>query len=500
MNGWKTPWRWASLVLVAGLFLLTSYRAATQSIVHDEAYTWQLYLASPVASLFEHYDANHHFLATLLMRLSTELFGYSELAMRLPALLAAAWYFHTAWRLSAVVLGGGGVSFLCLGLLCGNPLILDFLVAARGYGLALACLPYALCQVVLALGKPEPESGKALAKAGAALSLAVMANLTFLLPAAAAAALLLWRLRERGKTRQAASPAKKRGMKPPGWGAEAFRFLAPVGALAVVFFLAAPLHRARGEHFYTGAQSILDSLRSLMAPAFSYQSGLAGLWDGTSWRGRLMVAGALVVTVLVAAGWYMGRKRTPRAAREEMMWFAAGTALGAALLALFLRLAAAFPYPAERTGIYFYPLATMSCACLCQALLEGKRAVHIAGMAMAVLGAAAGVAFAAQWTASSFYLWRYDADSRAILEYIGEQHRGKPGVARIGAPWQFEPSFNFYRETRRYAWMRAVDRSGARGQFDYYVLPPDEMSLEKELALRVIRRFPVSGAVVAVSR
>ena len=499
MSGGRAAWRWASLALPGGLFLLTAYRAATQSIVHDEALTWQLYLAGPASNIFEHYDANHHFLATLLMRLSTGLFGYSELAMRLAALAAAALYFYAAWRLTALLLGGGGLAFLCLGLLCGNPLILDFFVAARGYGPALACLLYALYQVALSLSSPDQEAGKALYKAGAAFSLAVMANLTFLLPAAASAALFLWRLRERGAVRQAAAPSKKRGKKPPGWGSDAVRFLTPVGALAVVFFLAAPLHSARGEQFYAGVQTVLDSLRSLMAPAFFYRAGLAGMWDSLSWRGRLLEAGAVAVIVVIVVGWYEGRRRTPRAVRDEMMWFTAGAALGAALLALLLRLAAGFPYPAERTGIYFYPLATLVCACLCQDLLARPDKARTAGIAMVVAGVAAGAAFAGQWTASSFYLWRYDADSRAILEQIGEMRKGTPGAVRIGVPWQLEPSFNFYRVTRQYAWMHPVDRSGPRGRFDFYVLRPDEMPLKEELRLCVVRTFPASGAVIAVA-
>jgi len=500
VSGGNAAWRWANLTLLGGLFLLTAYRAATQSIAHDEALTWQLYLAGPAAVIFERYDANHHFLATLLMRLSTGLLGYSELAMRLPAIAAAAWYLHTAWRLSLLLLGGGGLSFLCLALLCGNPLILDFLVAARGYCLALAFLLYALYQVAIELVRPQPGGDRALVKAGAALSLAVMANLTFLFPAAAAAALLLWRLRERAAARLAAAPAKRKGKKQVGWSPEAILFLAPAGALAVLFFLAAPLHSVQSAHFYTGAQNILDSLRSLMAPAFSYQAGMVGMGDAGSWRGRLLVAGALMVIAVVAAGWHTGRKRTAHTARDEMMWFAAGTALGAALLALLLRFAVGFPYPAERTGIYFYPLATLSCACLCQAWREGKREARPAGMAMVVIGVVAAATFAAQWTTSSFYLWRYDADSRAILEYIGELHSGKPGLAAIGAPWQLEPSFNFYRVARGHTWMRPVDRSGPRGRFDYYVLRPDEIPLEKELGLRILRQFPVSGAVVAVAQ
>ena len=57
------------------LFAVSVYRAVTQSIVYDEALTWELYIAGPFSAIFHHFDANHHFLNTLLMRLSTGIFG-----------------------------------------------------------------------------------------------------------------------------------------------------------------------------------------------------------------------------------------------------------------------------------------------------------------------------------------------------------------------------------------------------------------------------------------
>src|SRR5690348_7610686 len=88
-------------LILGALFVLEAYRAATQSLTHDEAFTYQLYLAGPASNLFRVFDANLHFLAVLAMRLSTRLFGFSEFAIRLPSLLACGWYFVTVYRLCA---------------------------------------------------------------------------------------------------------------------------------------------------------------------------------------------------------------------------------------------------------------------------------------------------------------------------------------------------------------------------------------------------------------
>ena len=56
---------------------------------HDEAYTWQVFASRPYAEILGSYPVpNNHILHSLLVRLSTRVFGTGEIAIRLPALLA----------------------------------------------------------------------------------------------------------------------------------------------------------------------------------------------------------------------------------------------------------------------------------------------------------------------------------------------------------------------------------------------------------------------------
>src|SRR5580700_3452795 len=116
----------------SALWAVCAYRAITQSIVHDEALTYQLYLAGPAARIFDFFDANHHFLNTLLMKLSVSLFGVSEWSMRLPALAGAALYFAAVYRICIRQFQSALASLCGAALLTLNPLLLDFMVAARG--------------------------------------------------------------------------------------------------------------------------------------------------------------------------------------------------------------------------------------------------------------------------------------------------------------------------------------------------------------------------------
>src|SRR5262249_59822866 len=90
--------------------------------------------------VFEAWQANDHLLHTALAWLSVRAFGNSELALRLPALLGAALCLLALRRLARRVCGDGPLHLLALVLVAANPLVLDLLVAARGYGMALALL------------------------------------------------------------------------------------------------------------------------------------------------------------------------------------------------------------------------------------------------------------------------------------------------------------------------------------------------------------------------
>ena len=118
-------------------------RAAVQSITIDEADTYLVWVARPNPS---HWEAasNNHVLNSLIMRLTTGLFGVSHLSVRAPALLGAALYIAMAWALCHLLAPATVVEWpLFVGLVF-NPFVFDHLVAARGYSLALGFLMAAI--------------------------------------------------------------------------------------------------------------------------------------------------------------------------------------------------------------------------------------------------------------------------------------------------------------------------------------------------------------------
>jgi hypothetical protein len=497
--------RISAICFLAALFLVNCYRAATQSIVHDEALTWQLYLIGPASAIFEVYDANNHFLATLLFRLSTALFGFSEFAMRLPTLLAGAWYFWTVIRLSLLAFPNRAIFFVAIAALSLNPILLDFLVAARGYGLAIAALFWALYQMLAYFRERDEAAMKPSArlyKAAVGLSIAVAANLTLLVPAfvlAAAFSALISRPRapaiDATPERSGKSKSHKKKHRDdvskttgPGRYRDLGHFALPILGLAVVYFLAAPIETARMQDFYVGTESAWESLRNLLEASFAYNHPNApGAW---------LIAVAIVMVTIVAGALFVTiRSFGRRSISELLVLLTVAAVAGSELMLGVLHLTLGLPYPVDRTGLYFVPLASLCALGLAQVLLD--RGMRIPAYAAMLVCGAIAVVFALEWNTRSFWVWRYDADTKRIFDEIANR-RGQEDSVRLGVSWQLEPSLNFYRTVRNAVWMKPVERDGWDGPRRFYAFIEADQGEIARRGLHVVYRGDRSGSVLAV--
>src|SRR5882762_7016896 len=137
-------WRVASMIFIAFVFITNLYRAATQSLTIDEAFTYNLYLSKNLHAILTQFDANNHVLFTLLARTAVSFLGKAEWVLRLPTILAGLLYLVVVYKLCRLLLGEGWLLLLGVAALVLNPYLLDFLSAARGYGLAIALLMLAI--------------------------------------------------------------------------------------------------------------------------------------------------------------------------------------------------------------------------------------------------------------------------------------------------------------------------------------------------------------------
>jgi hypothetical protein len=495
------------------VFLTNVYRAATQSMTVDESLTYLLWVKDAPAALFGGYLANHHVLHSILMWLATLALGTSDLALRAPALLGGALYLAGVWsilrRLEPPRLAlAAGAAALAL-----NPYVLDFLVAARGYGLALGCATLAADRVLAAFARARagasafraPIASGLLAGAAVACHLGYAVFTGALVLAVSAAAC-------------AARPA----------GASAWRAAAAAGGritlgalLVAAPILWKPLAHSQGREDIIIGKDTLDEATAALRSAVLHHAGgrLAGLATpltdllGHRFAPLALCIAAVTVLVTLAAAGRMGMTRTLPGPAGALTYLAGGllaaTSAAHALLHSGLRLAGTgivldLPWPPPRVLldlVTWWTLGLLGCATwLGRGRGAGTRLLAIP--ALLVLSALA-LVYAAHFNVRRFHDWDFDADTKAaylvLEEGLGRQ-AGPP--IRVGATWRLIPTLSSYRERRAGRWMHPIpNEEMPSAPCDVYVLAPwDAARVEVGAHLRIDRRFPLYGTVIATPK
>ncbi len=461
-----------ALALLALLLAVNVYRAATQAIAVDEAFAWQKMLSGSWRAMFDTFDACHHFLYTYLSWISIHLLGVSAFSLRLPALLAGALYFAAVYRLSLWLFGSSWRLLLAVAALSLNPYILDFLSAARGYGLAMACLLWALYETLRAVSSPPAH----LPRAALWLSFGVASNLTFLFPSLALVTVTL-----------TASPLARRA---------ALRYLAAF-LLPAAALIALPLSHARRDSFYYGSTKFEDTWNTLAQGSLlcSQPAFLPPTWQAPYH--------SLVAQIVHLMPWTIAALALPfayalfaaaRARFQNLDRASATLLLSASTLAVTVGglLAAhwifALLYPMDRTGLYLIPLVTLTALAAAAGPLL-PRAFQAAVVLFIVL-------FAAAFHTTYYRDWPYCRPLKQMLS-LAAASRPAGAIVHLGGSFVFEPPLNFYRETQHLAWYAPVVRADPNAPADFYFLFDEDLAVIPRHRLRVLFQDPVSLATLA---
>jgi hypothetical protein len=478
--------RIGTLALLGLLFAINVYRAATQSITHDEALTYELFVGAPWSVVFNSFDANHHVLHTIVCKILVGVLGLSTLSLRLASLLGGLLYFWAVFRTCERLFDASWYLPLSVGLLTLNPYLLDFLSAARGYGMAVAFLMLAFWEMLQWVANPRNPH---LLRAGLALGLSVAANLVLAPPGIGLALMFLLAIAYRRRTFQPDITVSKKGKKKaspnpyPTLSQALLRFVLPsVGTAWLILMY--PLSNAAREQFYVGAASLGQASESLVR-------------DSLPLAPRVLIAALAYVVIpalLIAAAviaWRALSRWTQATLLEKSTLLVGGAMLVAFLSLVTAHLAADVPYPEGRTGIYWLPMLTLSGLTIAKLW---KRATPFLAVAMAGCMAM----FIAEFRVTYYADWPYDADTQAIAGQILSRKPTVPGrKILVEGSWQLEPGLNFYRVRDHMEWMAEVERREPKAGADYYVLLSQDAHFLDELHLKTLLKGARSGTILA---
>ena len=462
------------------LFSFTIYKAWTQSITLDEAYTYRIWVAAPFSSFYTVAGYNNHPLNTLFCRLAVACLGPSELALRLPSVLLGLLYLLAVYRIAVLLFGRTFWMLLTVALNCANPLVLDHFATARGYGMGLAFWVLGIYLVLRCI--PEPAGTWQWIVAGAAFGLSAASYLTEAFAVAAVIVVL----------------TALYGRRALVLGASAFAVAAPI--------LYGPLRLARARGI-DGETSYRTALKTFLGALVNYKpSALAShrfgwhVVDRWPYGVLLGFLGLLLMaTVALTIRWARAKSLARLDETDRRLLVVAPAVLAAFALLRIEPVVLNHAFFGERRLLFTAPLLLLAGPLFVFWVgRQWTRAGLVAGWIGTVVLSLLALHFASMFKRDSFWGWEYDAGSKTIAGILRERKPASPRPpVRVGASWFFDGSLNYYRTVYGMDWMAPVTRASPACFYDYYAVEESELPGLSRFAPRVLYRSQTAGTVLA---
>ncbi len=406
---------------------------------------------------------NNHVLNTLFMKYSEKLFGNSEIALRMPNLLMLVVFLFYIWLLFR---GANPVIAISIFMLMStNIAITDFFGLARGYGLSIGFMIMSIYHLISSF---DNNKNKHLVLFNIAALLAILSNFTML--SYYISALLVFNLMQFTESRFIDK--------------EKFSIFKTNKVNIILFFfllivLYEPVRKAvKFNSFDFGGKQgfVTDTVTALIYHIFTnvqLTSGSILLLQISILSLVLLSFIIILININNANKEFFSQNRALIIVNLIILSIATETMLQHYILKT--------DYLVGRFSLFLLPLLILNFGFLLQYMLKFRYRILIQGFVVII----------ALLSVSNFYTnrnlyscadWGYDMETKnavaALVSY--QQHTGlKPASIKLGINWIFEPTINYYIQTRKIKWLLPVDRNGFTERDDYrYIFKEDTAALK----------------------
>ena len=421
------------------LFVYVLLRAVNMSFVHDEGLSYAILKGDVDMAA----TANNHILNTFLMGVFGNLFGESEIAFRLPNVIAFAFYI---WGCFCILKRSKhfGLFVLANVLLLLNPFLLDFFSLARGYGLSMALLIWSL-YFLLRDGFSQKSYRSLVINFSLSLlfaGFACVANLSIANYLITVVVLFCIKyfvfMNQHGK-----QPFQRHLL---------FLGVASVSLIPLFVAVQRLLILSKANQLYYGTEFIGEAMDSLIIDSLYFSR--------FSWEVGLKY----IVALIFISGCYFLIK--------SKAYYGKFCVITSLIVVLVIGLVAEHylfdvKYPLSRTSLLFIPLF---------ALFVYYFGVHLAENNVLRKNVAKPILFVISgfmclhflWNVSLIrtLTWKYDAHTKEIMEIVGELSKSKKRKTTISNDWLYSPSINYYIISRGLN-VELTDRDGVNPKTDF---------------------------------
>lgn len=426
----------AIYITSALLFIYVFIRAYELSFTHDESLSYTILNGNEVYAA----TANNHILNTKLMALSRNLFGSSEIALRLPNVLAFLVYMLASYliirRTKSTIVLFGWFCFLVI-----NPFTIEFFSLARGYGISLSMVMLSLHFLVQIGNSSSLDKNNFINISGSLLFaiLAVLANLSCINYLLSLQALLAFRFLLKGKW-----PSSK-----PYW------IIIGLSTFPLVIFVRRLLDLQKANELYFGNNHFLEGLKSLILDS-----------TGSIFYSETL---SLIAQLIIVLAFVAGISKIIYTKNLQSSLSLVVQVISLILLGLFVEhylFGAKFPH--ERTAIYYIPILTVFLYLLITEIKDSltlfpARAYCV--LSVIFIGLVLGN-FLIDANIRHTKTWRYDSHTKDVMKLVKEKNESANEVQTISNHWLFEPSINYYISTLKIN-MNTANRDGINQTTDF---------------------------------
>lgn len=471
------------LVVVFGLGLLwyISYKAFHLSFTHDEAYTYTHYVHQAFMDIISYKTpyTNNHILNTVLMKYSEVFFGSSELALRLPNILAFVIYSVFSVLLFYKYCPKLILPFYLLMVL--NPYLLDFFALARGYGLSIGFLVMSLYYLCLYF---TSKHNKHLILFNAGAFLAVLSNFSLL--NYYVAALITYNVVLYAVSKIDSSNSSYHFFKQNKIN------IASVILTGAVLY--EPLRRISKMSLldFGGKNGFMEDTVSTAVYSFFYEMHVPDFY-------MLLLKTAFTITVVLSLGLIVLKfikKKSLFFVRKSPNILVNVILPSIILMTILQHLLLGNDFYIQRFALFFYPLYILNFVFLLSHFYDSgfKKTIAISSVIVACL-----FIYNLKLNYNLIYYkdWKWDRDIKCMIQKLVIEHQKNPDKQiRLGINWLFEPDVNFYRYTWNLSWLNPAHRRGISQYDDYFYILDIDKEFESLSNKPVIYKDDVSGAVL----
>lgn len=438
------------------VFFYVATKAYSASFTHDESYTYNHYVHTAFMDILSYKNSytNNHLLNTLLMKYSEMLFGNSELALRLPnllALLLSFLYVYFLFQKQHVVLQISVFVFLFT-----NAALLDIYGLARGYGMSIGFMLMAVYHLINMFNTNRSVHTVFFHIASL---LAVLANFTML--DFYLAALLVFNI---------IHLYQARFVNKNKFNLYHINKLNLLMLIPVLIILYEPVRRVitYNNFDFGGSHGFMSDTFAAILATFVVNTQLS---DAIVESIKIVLLITLVIPPAIIAIQAFS-KRADFFENNKSLIF-----INLILVVIFVEIIMQHllfktDYLVGRFALFLFPLMVLNAALLINAFLQYRfKVILFAVCSVFALLSSVHLFRYADWYSCAE--WGYDRETKNAMIALQESYnsdKSRSETVKLSVNWLFEPTVNFYRTTRNMDWLLPVDRKELTLNSNYYYI------------------------------